>query len=200
MGLQALIVRGKVSMCRGVDRRFLGGLAMAAMLGLAACSPTHNWREVRHEGAPIQALLPCKPERAEREVPLLGPDQPLARLYMMSCDVQGRTYVLAALAVPAAQSSDDALGRWRQAAWASLRQTVPPQASAPTGWTRQPPLPQAPAAQHWRGPAVDHRGQALQAEILWLAEPGWLAQAAVYAPQIDAEVRQTFFESVRISP
>jgi hypothetical protein len=40
----------------------------------------------------------------------------------------------------------------------------------------------------------------LQAEILWLAEPGWLAQAAVYAPQIDAEVRQTFFESVRISP
>ncbi len=200
MGLHARIVRGKVDMCRGVDRGWRGGLAVAAVLWLAACSPTHNWREVRHEGSPVQALLPCKPERADREVPLLGPDQPPVRLQMMSCDVQGRTYVLAALAVPAAQPADQALARWRQAAWASLRQTVPAQASAPPGWTQVLPPAQAPADQHWRGPAVDHRGQALQAEVLWLTGPGWLVQAAVYAPQVDAEARQTFFESVRLSP
>lgn len=198
MGLHAHIVRGKVNMCRGADRGWRGAVLAVAMLWLAACSPTHNWREVRHEGTPVLALLPCKPERAERDVPLLGPDQPLARLQMMSCDVQGRTYVLAALALPAAQPAGEALARWRQAAWTSLRQTVPAQASAPPGWT-QVPTP-ATAAQHWSGPAVDHRGQALQAEVLWLAAPGWLAQAAVYAPQVDADARQTFFESVRLSP
>lgn len=198
MGLHAHIVRGKVNMCRGADRGWRGAVLAVAMLWLAACSPTHNWREVRHEGTPVLALLPCKPDRAEREVPLLGPDQPLARLQMMSCDVQGRTYVLAALALPVAQPAGEALARWRQAAWTSLRQTVPAQASAPPGWTQVPTS--ASAAQHWRGPAVDHRGQALQAEVLWLAAPGWLAQAAVYAPRVDADARQTFFESVRLSP
>ena len=47
-------------------------LLAAALLGLAACSPTFNWREVRVESAPLKAMLPCKPDRGSRAVPMAG--------------------------------------------------------------------------------------------------------------------------------
>jgi len=33
---------------------------------LGACSPSLEWREVRPEGAELQAMFPCKPEQAKR--------------------------------------------------------------------------------------------------------------------------------------
>lgn len=197
------------------------------VLGLSAgCSPTHNWRQVRPEGAPLVALMPCKPERAEREVPLLGPGQPVVRLQMMSCEVQGRTYAVAALALPRGLAADVATQAWLRATWASLKQVPEPGAAVPAGWVIYGPPPDGsvspPAAptdvpggavlanptparwpglvQHWHGPGVDHRGRLLQADVAWWAASGWLAQAAVYATQPDAETVQTMFESVRLSP
>lgn len=178
-------------------RAVVGAVALA---GLAACQPTHNWRLVRHEGAPVEALLPCKPERAQREVPLLGPDQGPQTLHMMGCDVAGRTFALAALQVGPASEPQALEQRWVQATWATLRQPVPPGAQVPLGWTVQA-VPHAGSLAHrWRGPALDHRGQPLQAELQWWAGAGWLVQAAVYAPQTDPELAQTLFESVRVSP
>src|SRR3954447_11373852 len=37
---------------------------------LAACSPTFNWREVPVGDADVVVLLPCKPDRATRQLPL----------------------------------------------------------------------------------------------------------------------------------
>ena len=197
-------------------------------LGLSAgCSPSHNWRQVRPEGAPLVALMPCKPERAEREVSLLGPGQPVVRLQMMSCEVQGRTYAVAALALPPGLAADVAAQAWLRATWASLKQVPAPGSTVPAGWAAHwPPPPgggdsppafpaDVPGAtvlgspvparwpglvQHWHGPGVDHRGRLLRADVAWWAAPGWMAQAAVYAAQPDAETVQTMFESVRLSP
>ena len=47
----------------------------AALLLLAAaagCSPTFNWREVRAEPTALKAMLPCKPDKAARRVPMAG--------------------------------------------------------------------------------------------------------------------------------
>jgi hypothetical protein len=44
------------------------GLALTAL----ACTPAFNWREVAFDGLPVVALLPCKPDRGERSVPLAG--------------------------------------------------------------------------------------------------------------------------------
>jgi hypothetical protein len=44
------------------------GLALTAW----ACTPAFNWREVAFDGLPVVALLPCKPDRGERSVPLAG--------------------------------------------------------------------------------------------------------------------------------
>ena len=45
-------------------RRTAGGALSVLCLALAACSPSHNWRLSRLDGVPVQALMPCKPERA----------------------------------------------------------------------------------------------------------------------------------------
>lgn len=38
---------------------------------LTACTPTFNWRDVRVEPTGLKAMLPCKPEKASREVSMV---------------------------------------------------------------------------------------------------------------------------------
>ena len=59
---------------------------------LPGCSPALNWRDVRLDQTPLQALFPCKPERAAREV-TLG-DQVLT-LNLLACDVGDVKFALA---------------------------------------------------------------------------------------------------------
>ena len=49
----------------------IGSLGMLMLL--LACSPALNWRSVRIDDQSLQASLPCKAERANRQVP--WPDQ-----------------------------------------------------------------------------------------------------------------------------
>ena len=49
----------------------LTGITALALL-LSACSPALNWRLVRTEAASLTFLLPCKPDRASKVVPLGG--------------------------------------------------------------------------------------------------------------------------------
>ena len=81
---------------RGTGRAFSPlaltmGLA-TLLLALSACSPTFNWRELRLEGAPLQALMPCKPETAQRSVPLMG--KPTA-LHLLACAIGGVQFAIA---------------------------------------------------------------------------------------------------------
>ena len=58
---------------------------------LAACSPAHEWRQVRAPKGSWVALLPCKPTLEERQVELQG------RTWLWSlqaCEVDGVRYAL----------------------------------------------------------------------------------------------------------
>jgi hypothetical protein len=68
---------------------------------LAACTPAFNWRDVGFEGLPVSALLPCKPDRAARMVPLAGAQRPMV---MAGCEAGGATFTVAVVSV-----SDSAL-------------------------------------------------------------------------------------------
>ena len=46
--------------------------ALALCVAIAACSTELNWREARFDDAPLVALLPCKPDKGARELPLAG--------------------------------------------------------------------------------------------------------------------------------
>ena len=67
-------------------------LVAASLIGLAACNPTFNWRDVRPEGTALSLLLPCKPDMAEKKV-LLG-ERPVA-MRLLGCDVGDTTFAIA---------------------------------------------------------------------------------------------------------
>ena len=67
------------------------------LLTLAACTPSLNWRQV--PVVQLAALLPCKPDHAERQVELLGAQQALA---MWGCEAGGALFAVSQMPVPLA--------------------------------------------------------------------------------------------------
>lgn len=169
---------------------------LCLVLCLVACSPTFNWRNVALEGAPLQAQMPCKPERAERQVPLTASG---VSLRLMSCEAGGLTFALAWAAVGTSDGADVVLDRWQRAGWSSLRQPVPTQAGWPQGWAAWPA--EVARAQHvrgWQGPGLDHEGRTVAAQQVYFSHGAVVYQAAVYGPRIDAAAAEPFFEALRL--
>lgn len=73
-------------------------LALCAV-GLTACAPALNWREVRPADADgLLATFPCKPQAAQRQIPLPGlPD--VVTVHLLSCEAEGSHWVLSHLSV-----------------------------------------------------------------------------------------------------
>ena len=110
------------------------GWAWALLLGLAACSPSLNWRTVPVEQ--LATLLPCKPDHAVRTVDLGGAQQTLS---MWGCEAGGALFAISHLRVGSAASSQPLIAAWQQAALrnisGSTAQTLPFQAPALAGQT-----------------------------------------------------------------
>jgi hypothetical protein len=85
--------------CRGLrgktDNRvmlpFFTGAVVAALALLAACSPTFNWREVRVASTALKAMMPCKPDKGVRTVPMAGRQ---VELEAWGCDAGGATFAV----------------------------------------------------------------------------------------------------------
>lgn len=164
-----------------------------AVLALPACSPTFNWRELRPEGTPLLALMPCKAESAMRPVPLGGAP---TELHMYSCDTGGLTFAVAWADVAEAIRAPEALTQWRGAALAAVR-VAPAMANDPqTRWLVT--VPGVPAAQGLAAQGRNHENRAVQMRAVYFARGSQIYQAAVYGPRLpDAEV-STFFEGLRL--
>lgn len=78
--------------------RPLRWLALCAV-GLTACAPALNWREVRPADADgLLATFPCKPQAAQRQIPLPGlPD--VVTVHLLSCEAEGSRWALSHLSV-----------------------------------------------------------------------------------------------------
>lgn len=169
-------------------------LGLAAVL--VACSPTFNWRNVPLDGAPLQAQLPCKPERAERQVPLTASG---VTLRLMSCEAGGLTFALAWADVGTSDELPAVLAAWQQAGWAALRLPVAAPDASPAGWTTWgTPLQRAQHLRGWQGHGVDHQGRPVAARQLYFSHGSVVYQAAVYGPATDAAQVAPFFEALRL--
>lgn len=176
------------------DMRVQSRVGLCLVGCLTACTPTFNWRNVALEGAALQAQLPCKPERAERQVPLNASG---AKLRLASCEAGGLTFALAWADVGVADGLPAVLDRWQQAGWAALR--LPVTADAPAGWTAwQAPLARAQHLRGWQGTGTDHQGRAVSAWQLYFAQGTVVYQAAVYGPAISAAQVAPFFEALQL--
>lgn len=97
-------------------------LWFAVCFSAAGCSPTYNWREVRLDDAGLVALLPCKPDRAERPVALSNAGN--VTLYMVGCVAGGATFTLSHIHLgPESEPANahDPLLQWQSAIAARLK-------------------------------------------------------------------------------
>lgn len=87
-------------------------LAIAALVGLAACSPKYNWREVHGKEAPFVALFPDKPETMSRNVNL-GIEQ--VNMTMMAAEVDGVSFAIGSATLRDATHANAAVDAMKKA-------------------------------------------------------------------------------------
>ena len=168
--------------------------ALAALV-MVACTPQLNWRELRLAPTSATALLPCKPDHAERSVPLGG--EPTL-LVVNGCDAGGATFALMTARVAAGRAPDALLAGWQQATLANM--------GASDTIERQPfQLPNAlPLAHAQRLVAQGQKadGQAVLAQAVWSARAAddggtELLHAVMYAPKAQPDVADAFFAGIK---
>jgi len=161
---------------------------------LTGCSPAFNWREVRLDEAPLAALLPCKPDRGSRDVPLAGES---VALRMIGCEAGGATFAVSQTRLRPGASAAEALAQWRAATLANMRaQDVREQPFQVAGSLALPQSVRLAAS----GQRAD--GRAVKAQAVWFARPApegmWLFHAVVYADALNAEAADTFFGGLKL--
>lgn len=167
--------------------------AIATLLATAligACSPTFNWREVRPTESGIGTLMPCKPETAERAVPL-GPTPVV--LHMSSCDTGGLTYALAWAELGEGVDPDAAQSTWESASRQSLR-AVGPGTAVPVN------VPGAAMATKVTLAGQNHQGKTTDAQVTYIRQGRRLYQAAVYGHPLPEDALGPFFDNLRVTP
>lgn len=165
---------------------------LAALIALAACSPALNWREVRPEGTRLALLLPCKPDKAQKVVPLGGRPTPLA---MLGCDADGATFAVAIADGGDPSQAASVLALWQDLTLANMK-AVPA--------SRQPLPLKVPGASpgtpvirlQAQGQRAD--GTAVSGQAAYFAQGSQLFQVVMYAPRIAPEAAETFFSSLKL--
>lgn len=173
---------------------------LLALLGVSACSPALNWREVPIQGTSMTALMPCKPDRSQRKISLAGND---VDMVMQSCDADGVTFALAHVSLPAAALVPAALAHWQQATWAHIVAHIGVHSGAHSGALAPAARPlKLPGNQIpplvWTAQGKRSNGEAVEFNGLWAAQDAHLVQVAMYTPVPRAAVRDIFFDGFKL--
>ena len=176
-------------------------LVAASLIGLAACNPTFNWRDVRPEGTALSLLLPCKPDMAEKKVPL--GERPVA-MRLLGCDVGDATFAIAVADVEDVSRVAGVLLQWQNGTLANMKAplSVQPAGALKKGATEvelfrlpgaalQPPAVLVKA----RGQRAD--GTPVSGQAAYFVQGSQVFQAVMYAAEINPEVAETFFSSLK---
>lgn len=165
--------------------------AAAACLLTVACSPALNWRDVRPGDSGLGLLLPCKPDKADKVVPL-GP-QPTT-LSMLGCDASGATFAVAVADLGDAALVPAVLTQWQALTLANMRATPETTAVRPL---KVPGAAAAPAPVLVLASGRRADGSVVQGQAAYFSRGAQVVQVVMYAPVISAQAADTFFTSLR---
>jgi hypothetical protein len=165
------------------------GLACGALLGVTACAPALDWRDVRAADGLVTAQLPCKPTTHTRKVKLAGQS---VNLSLQACSAGGQTWALAWANVTDPAQLGPALRDLREAAAANVGAT-----SSTLLPLRVPgATPHADSSRlRFQGQRAD--GQAVREQIALFARGTWVVQATVLGAELPDDAADTFFASLR---
>ncbi len=165
-----------------------GALAWC-VVGLVACSPALNWRAVQLHG--LSAMLPCKPDRAQRTVQLGAAE---VGLEMAGCEAGGALYAISHTRVESALRADAARAAWRQQTLATMRAAAVQE--APLRMLSADDLMRTAQRITAQGQRPD--GSAVNAQLLWLTSGADLYHVAVYADPLTDEMTEMLFSGLRL--
>lgn len=165
-------------------------IAGLAILLLAACDPTFNWRETPIAASSLVTMFPCKPQKMARPV-VFGALQ--VEMHMTTCDTAGVTVAVAHASISDRSQAGPILAQWRNATLAGMR------ASSSTVSALQlehsDPLPQSVAV---RASGVRPDGRAVAFRGAWFARETELFAALMYSDKPNSEVADTFFSGLKL--
>lgn len=174
-----------------------------AVLAATACSPALNWREVPLEG--LVALLPCKPDHAQRPVQL-GSQNTV--LQMSGCEAAGALFAISHVHIADAAQVGATQAAWRQSTLANLQASVVQTQSLQLaklvpGKTQARDVGSSAAAdtgafnlEKLDGERPD--GTPVQAQLAWLAKGQDIYHVAVYGAKLDQEMSELLFSELRL--
>jgi len=167
--------------------------ALTAAALLAACSPTFNWREVPIADAGLVALLPCKPDRANRALPL-GAES--VQVDMAGCETGGATFAIAHASAGSPEQAEAWLKAWHAATRGQLGDAKVTEAPAALQRATAMPGP-------LRLDAQPAQPGGVPVQVLWFAQSqknGTVAlyQATVLGKPSSPEAPKAFFEGLRL--
>jgi hypothetical protein len=168
---------------------------VVAAITFTACSPTFNWRDAPVGDAGVVVLLPCKPDRATRQLPLGTEAVPVD---MAGCKAGGATFAVAHATASSAEQAESWMHAWRAAAHTQLPSDQVVEGAAAVPRAAASPAPARLDTQVSTGGSP---GEAA-AHVLWFAQqrPDGVAiyQATVLGSPSSADALATFFEGIRI--
>lgn len=162
--------------------------ALTTLTLLTACSPTFNWRDVRPDGTRLALLLPCKPDKAHKAVPIAGQQ---VEINLLNCDAGGVTFAVSTADVSDAAKTGAVLAQWQSAALINIKAALPV--------SRDAFVLQGLASGGVVVKATGQRsnGQAVNSHAVYFAQGSRIFQAVIYADKIDPDVADTFFSSLK---
>lgn len=162
-----------------------------AILGLVACSPALDWREVRPEGMPLVTLFPCKPASHARMLALAGAK---VKMTVYACNTAGATWALSFADLEDPMRVTAALQELRSAALANIAATPSPVHE----WIVAGATPNAAAG---RSELVGRYpdGKAVRMHVGLVASGTSVAQLSVLGKNPGREGVQTFFGGIVVA-
>lgn len=164
-------------------------LTAVAALSLTACSPTHDWRELRAADGALTLLLPCKPVSHARKVQLAGQT---VTLTLQACRAGDATWALAVADLVDPAKVTPALDELRAAAAANLDAGAGTVLALQVAGATPNPSTQRLALE---GRLSD--GTAVREQVAVFAKGTRVFQATVVGVRLTPEAVETFFSGLR---
>lgn len=162
------------------------GAMLAALMG---CTPAHDWREVRPEGAAV-AMFPCRPQHHMRTV---GLPEFVAPMHLLVCSAGGQTFAMGYLDVASAANVPAALVALRAAAGTNMGAIA--SASAPLRVPGMTPSADA-VLVSFRGRSPE--GAPIESQVGFFTKGLRIYQATIFGAPISSDVAETFFSGLRL--
>jgi hypothetical protein len=166
-------------------------VACLATVLFAGCSPRLDWREIRPDGSAVSVLFPCKPDRFERQVPMLDAR---VSLRLASCAADGSTFAFSHFVAAGPGAVTTSMQALRTAVVANVGGGAPEF----TSWSAPGATPNVGMARlRVAGTLPD--GKAVVGHAVFFVDGLRVHQALVLGTEPPSEAVDTFFGSVKIT-